>query len=239
MESNMAHLTHYTGSIDTIIKILTNGFAWVPNKRDLITHFIPFHGFSSREPQQFGMISFTELPPENSAPARRDFGNYGIRVSEEWALPQNAQRVLYIDYQGQVFDGFRSLFQYAYGDLICKSLLRTGEVSSMEFTNRAMANVTRAFLYGHLLKVYEYMEPSTHSHQQEWRITNPEPLYGFKENKREIIENVSPPQGWASIVNLLRIECSDVAGFVCPESETQLLKDSVSGLYKDKTIVGF
>jgi len=234
----MTQLTHYTGSIDTIINILSNGFAWFPNRRDLITHFIPFHDFSSREPQQFGMISFTELSPQNSAPVRHHFGNYGIMVSAEWALSQNAQRVLYIDYQGQVFDGFQRLFQYAYGDLICSSQLRTGEISSMVFTNRAMANITRSFLYGNLLKLYEYMEPSAHSNQQEWRITNPEPLYGFRETKQEIIENVSPPKGWAKIVNLLRIECLDVTGFVCPESETQILRNSLSDLYKDKTIIG-
>ncbi|MBA4390236.1 MAG: hypothetical protein C0399_04785 [Syntrophus sp. (in: bacteria)] len=235
----MAHLTHYTRSIDTIIKILINGFAWIPNGRDLITHFIPFHDFLSREPQQFGMVSFTELPPENAAPVRHDFGNYGITVSAEWALSQNAQRVLYIDYQGPVFDGFQRLFQYAYGDLICSSQLRTGAVSSMIFTNRAMANITRAFLYGNLLKLYEYMEPSMHSYQQEWRITNPEPLYGFKETKEEIIENVSPPKGWAKILHLLRIESRDVTGFVCPEHEVQLLRNSLSDLYKDKTIAGF
>jgi hypothetical protein len=234
----MTYLTHYTVSIDTIIKILSNGFAWVPNGRDLITYFIPFHDFSFREPQQFGMVSLTELPPENSTLVRRDFGNYGIMISVEWALSQNAQRVLYIDHQGLVFDSFKKLFQYAYGDLICSSQLRTGEVSSMIFTNRAMANITRSFLYGNLLKLYEYMEPSIHSYQQEWRITNPEPLYGFKETKKEIIENVSPPKGWAKIVNLVQIESRDVIGFVCPKSETQLLRNSLPDLYKDKIIVG-
>lgn len=233
----MIQLTHYTGNIDTVIEILTNGFAWIPNKRELIVHFIPFHDFSSREPQQFGMVSFTDLPPEKSAPVRRDFGNYGIMVSPEWAASQKAQKVLYVDYQGPVFESFQSLFQYAYGDLICSSQLRTGEVSLMVFTNRLMANETSAFLYGKLLKLYEYMEPSVHSYQQEWRITNPEPLYGFKETKPEIIENVSPPKGWAKIVNLLRIESRDVTGFVCPESETQLMKNSLPDLYKDKSII--
>lgn len=106
----------------------------------------------------------------------------------------------------------------------------------MVFTNRHMADETSAFLYGRLLRLYEYMEPSVHSYQQEWRIANPEPLYGFKKTKPEIIENVSPPKGWAKIVNLLRIEANNVVGFVCPASEKQLLTNSLPNLYKDKTV---
>lgn len=232
----MVQLTHYTGSIDTVVKILTNGLAWVPNRRELIARLIPFHDFSDREPQQFGMISFTELSPEASAPVRRDFGNYGIMVSSEWAALQKAQKVLYVDYEGPVFENLSSLFQYAYGDLICSSQLRVGEVSLMAFTNRLMADETSAFLYGKLLRLYEYMELSVHSHQQEWRIANPEPLYGFKKTKPEIIENVSPPKGWAKIINLLRIEADNVVGFVCPVCEKQLLMDALPNPYKDKTV---
>ena len=230
-------LTHYTSSIETIVKIINNGFAWVPNKRELIKHLIPFHDFSDREPQQFGMISFTELPPEYSAKVRNDFGNYGIMVSNEWALSQNIQKVLYVDNQGPVFECLQKLFQYGYGELICKSLLREDMVSSMIFTNKVRSSITRAYLYSNLLHLYEYMEPLKNSYHQEWRITNPNPLYGFKENKQEIIENVSPPKGWAKIVNLLQVEPDDVMSFVCPETETHLLKNTLPDIYKDKPII--
>lgn len=61
-------LTHYTDRIEALVGILTNGFAWVPNRRDLMPILVPEHDFSRREPQQFGMISFTDLEPDNASP---------------------------------------------------------------------------------------------------------------------------------------------------------------------------
>ena len=67
-------LTHYTSSIEAICNILLNGFAYVPNKRQLISDLIPSHDFSKGEPQQFGMISFTELSPDRTKEHREKFG---------------------------------------------------------------------------------------------------------------------------------------------------------------------
>jgi len=173
------NLTHYTGEIDTIIKILNNGFAWVPNTRGLISDLLPFHNFKKREPQQFGMISFTELPPEGAQGPRQKFGNYGIVVSKEWAFSQNIQKVIYVANNGPLFDALQWIFQYAYNDLIRRSMKREGEISQMIFTNKARAAVADGMLYANLLQIYEYMEPIEHSNQQEWRIVNPSPLYGF------------------------------------------------------------
>jgi len=89
--------THYTSEIATVRNILTNGFAWIPNKRDLITNLLPFHDFKEREPQQFGMISFTDLPPEAAHGVRTKFGNYGIVISQGWASSNNIQKVNYVD----------------------------------------------------------------------------------------------------------------------------------------------
>lgn len=231
-------LTHYTSSIETIIKILNNGFAWVPNKRGLIQYLIPFHDFSTGEPQQFGMISFTELSPECSVNVRNDFGDYGIIVSNEWAVSQKIQKVLYIDNKGPLFESLQNLFQYGYGDLICKSLIREDMVSPRFFTNKAISDIQRAYLYSKLLQIYEYMEPLENSYQQEWRIANPDPLYGFKETKQEVIKNISPPKGWAKVVNLLKAEHRDIMSFVCPESEINLLKSTLPKIYKNKLIIG-
>lgn len=113
-------LTHYTNRISAIPKILSNGFAWVPNRRHLIHLLVPDHDFSKREPQQFGMVSFTELAPKEANKHCEVFGNYGITVSEAWARSQKTQKVMYIDKTGPVFDALAAIFQVGYKDLTAK-----------------------------------------------------------------------------------------------------------------------
>jgi hypothetical protein len=65
-EFEAAMLTHYTGDIQTVTNILREGFAWFCNRRRLADLLIPQHDDSTREPQQFGMISFTEIEPQRA-----------------------------------------------------------------------------------------------------------------------------------------------------------------------------
>jgi hypothetical protein len=59
-------LVHYTKSAEVLVSILENGFLLVPNKRNLINALLGEEIFPDREPQQFGMVSFTQLPFESS-----------------------------------------------------------------------------------------------------------------------------------------------------------------------------
>lgn len=231
--------THYTGEVETVRKILKNGFAWVPNRRGLISDLLPYQDFTEREPQQFGMISFTELPPEAAQGPRHAFGKYGIVVAKEWAFSHNIQKVIYVATGGPVFEAMRWIFQYAYGDLLKRSLNREGEVTPMAFTNKARAAVAGGTLYAKLLEIYKYMEPIKHSYQQEWRIVHPMPLYGYGETKQEIIKNVTPPRGWAKFVHVLTITPTDVIGFICPTTERDIFQGALDRLYKDKHIYTF
>lgn len=124
----MISITHYTHEIETLKKILDNGFAYVPNKRGLIADFLPHHNFEEREPQQFGMISFTDLPSVKAIRHRDDFGSYGVLVSKEWANSHNIQKVIYIDNKGPIFESLQKLFNQGYDDLIHKSMVREKEV---------------------------------------------------------------------------------------------------------------
>ena len=222
----MIQFTHYTG-IETIEKILRNGFAYVPNKRSLITEFLPLHDFTKREPQQFGMVSFTELSPSQAEDHRKDFGNYGIVVSDKWAVSHKIQKVLYIDNTGPIYDCLRNLFQVAYNELKQKSLAREGEVTEMAYTNKVRAGIAGGYLYSNLLQLYEYMEPIKHLYQQEWRIVHPKPYYGYGETKADIIRNVSPPKGWAQFLNVLPVKPDDIIGFICPENEQDIFKKTI------------
>lgn len=233
---NTIQLTHYTQEIGTIEKILKNGFAYVPNKRDLISDFLPSHDFSKREPQQFGMVSFTELSPSQAKEHRKAFGNYGILVSTEWAVFHQIQKVLYIGNDGPIYDCLCNLFQVAYEELNQKSLAREGEVTEMAYTNKIRAAIAGGYIYSNLLQLYEYIEPIKNSYQQEWRIIPPKPYYGYAETKAEIIRNVSPPKGWAQFLNVLPIKPEDIIGFVCPGSKQNDFKKLLQSEFSRKPI---
>jgi hypothetical protein len=102
----------------------------------------------------------------------------------------------------------------------------------MAFTNKWMAKVQGAFLWSNLLTLYEYFEPAENATQTEWRIVHPRPLYGYPTFEshgldwvRNIIRRVSPPEGWAAELNVVRVPLDAVVGFVCPrEAEESLLR---------------
>src|ERR1017187_9909160 len=103
----MDGLTHYTRALQCVVGILNNGFAWVPNRPNLMSKLVAGHDFSQREPQQFGMISFTAWSPPAPPRHREAFGDFGIVVSREWA-----QRVFYVE-EGPFLDALRWLYTTA------------------------------------------------------------------------------------------------------------------------------
>jgi hypothetical protein len=217
----MLGLTHYTSSLTAIENILANGFAWVPNERKLIQQFVPEHDFSRREPQKFGMISFTDSEPPAPLAHRNRFGQFGVVVAREWAQSQMAQRVLYVPAEGPVAETLRWLFTCGYEQL--KAVMRyPGDAAAeMAFTNKAMAEVEGALLWSKLLTLYEYLEPEKNACQSEWRIVQPLPLYGYPSSTEEIIRAVSPPQNWAKFTKVLRAPDDAIIGFVCPSREEE------------------
>jgi len=110
-------LTHYTRDPGAIANILTHGFAWIQNRRKLTQLLIPQHDYSRREPQQFGMISFTELESLYARAHCAMFGYYGVVVAEPWAAEHGAQRVIYVDENGAVSVALKVLFQLGYADV--------------------------------------------------------------------------------------------------------------------------
>ncbi len=230
-------LTHYTDRIEALVGILTNGFAWVPNRRNLMHFLVPEHDFSRREPQQFGMISFTELEPEHASAHTLDFGPFGVVVSEEWAHAKRAERVIYVQNEGPAFEAWRSLFAAGYRDL--KSRIEYPDDAGwlMSFENKAMAEaVAGSTLWAALLQFYEYMESADFSGEREWRIVHPDPYDSLSQSKDEVIRQVSPPQKWAQFLNVLPVSRRDVEGFVCPRSELDRFQDSLPDGYQDLAV---
>lgn len=250
----MDGLTHYTHTLKGVTGILNNGFAWVPNRRNLMSNLVTGPDFSKREPQQFGMISFTDWTPPAPPRHREAFGNFGIVVSREWARarkplrgfhPENvepelrAQRVIYIE-DGPCLDSLRWLYTTAFNHLNidCKDDRFVWLLATSPVINKAMAGVEGEALWANLLTIYEYLEEGEHAYQAEWRIVHPLPSFGYPPTIAEIIAAVSPPRGWAKATDLRALKPPDEAiiGFVCPRQEETALRQALPPQFSEKPI---
>lgn len=220
--------THYTNTLEAIVNIVEHGFMWMPNRRRLTEPLIPQHDFARREPQQFGMISFTEIEPERASQHIKVFGRFGIAVTDSWAQKHQAQRVLYIDEQGPVKDALKELFAVAYSDLECRIKHPDDGFWRLAFENKAAARgVAGARAWACLLGLWEFLEPASNAWQCEWRIVNPIPHYGLSNEKAEAISQVSPPRGWAKHTHVVEVSPSDVVAFSCPSAHRAELHAAV------------
>jgi len=135
-------LTHYTRDLQAIVGILNNGFAWVPNRRELMPQLVPDYDFSKREPQEFGMISFTDLTPPATQLHRKEFGYFGVVVSREWAQSEGAQRVIYLPSEGPVAKALQWLYTAAYEHLRKEHSGNVfAQMAVSASTNKALAGV--------------------------------------------------------------------------------------------------
>ena len=232
----MKSLTHYTRTTEAFVNILTHGFAWVPNKRRLIQKLVPDCDFSDREPQQFGMISFTDADAPACRKHLEEFGLFGIAISPQWARLHGAQRVLYVSEDGPLFETFRSMFKSGYEQLHSAIRFPRDRAARMALTNKNMASMQGGALWSHLLTLYEYMEPAENAYQSEWRIVNAMPLYGYAETTPKIIQRVSPPRNWAQHVNVLKFSADAILGFVCPRGEEPGLKQMLPPAFQSKPL---
>lgn len=231
-------LTHYTNEPDALINILNHGFAWVANRRHLTTLLIPMHDYTAREPQQFGMVSFTELRPEEARAHTTIFGRLGIVVTDSWAHQHNAQRVMYIENEGPFIDALRAVFKIGYDDLKARIEYPNDGGWLMSFENKATAAaVAGAHLWANLLTIWEYLEPASSAYQREWRIVNPLPLYSISEDKKETIGNVTPPKGWAQHTSVIPVAPADVEAIVCPSSLVRAIRSRLPSGYQDVSII--
>ena len=186
------------------------------------------------------MISFTELESNHATRHRREFGQFGIVMSPTWVIENKLQKVSYIEKHGLVHEALSSLFNIGYSDLKSKIRYPEDGAWNMAYTNKAMSSaVVGSSLWSNLLQIYEYLEPICNSYQQEWRVVQELPLYGYKETKEEIIKNISPPVGWASVISVLKVLPENISGFICPSGEKSRLLEILPNEYKKHSIETF
>ena len=195
------------------------------------------HDFSLREPQQFGMVSFTEIEPADASAHAEQFGPFGIVMTEKWAKTQQAQRVIYIDEVGPVSDMWLVLFMKAYEDVKTSVGESEDAFRNMAFENKTIAGLVGAEIWPYLLQLYEYMEPGIVAHEREWRVVNKMPLYSLSPSREEAIAAVSPSQNWAKYVNVLRAPREGVRTLVCPASSREKLLSTIPEEFKSVPII--
>jgi hypothetical protein len=200
---------------------------------------VPEHDFSRREPQQFGMISFTELDPKQARDHASTYGPFGVVVSDSWARAKGAERVIYVDDVGPAFDAWRSLFRAGYRDLTSRIKHPDDAGWLMAFENKAVAGaVAGSVLWAALLQIYEYMQSAEDSAEREWRIVNPLPNYSVSDySRKEAIRQASPPEGWAQHLNVVRVARGDVGALLCPRTERDRLVGALPAEYNNAPVI--
>jgi hypothetical protein len=226
-------LVHYTKTPQVVSAILRAGFLLVPNRRDLIQRLIRTREFISREPQQFGMVSFTELRVEDATGHRETFGEYGIVMSWEWVIEHAAQRVMYIG-EGSVLQTFSWLFEFA-----TQELERNSGDKAPQFAGFSkVAAGAYSQLYMHLLTLYEFMEPERNSSQVEWRIVNTLPhsvdLSDREAMMRKLIAEAST---WNT--GTVKVEAEDIVMIVAPLKHIEELRGQIPASFRGVPIVPY
>lgn len=223
-------LFHYTRRLETVSKILRNGFLMAPNRRELMEVLLPGASFGEREPQQFGMISFTELDLGASTRHSENFGKFGICVTADWARRNGAHRVLYVDKHGPVTESFRWLFELGHQEL---------QIKHPDYTDRILENdalsALYAQIYSRLTAIYEFMEPAANAHQMEWRIVNPVRQYHDLSNRARLLESLLKDAD--SGIGTVRVEPDDVAALIIPKKAIRPLQASLPESFRRVPII--
>jgi hypothetical protein len=224
----MPQLVHFTDNCEDIPSILADGFILRLHRRGLIQQFLDESLFAEREPQEFGMVCFTEIPISESALHRATFGQYGIGVTEEWAKRHRAQRVLYIPSEGPVFEAFQFLFRWAAKEVEADIAQHPDDACRvMTWTNKNQAHVFGCHGWETMLTVYEYMQPESMSPQVEWRIVQPLPLYSDATETIAEALQIARTWGRAGGFNNVKVRPADVAFLCCPAASQGQLREAL------------
>ena len=191
--------------------------------------------FLEREPQENGMVCFTELPVWRARVHRQRFGPFGIAVTWEWADRNCARRVRYVAKNGPEFSVRAQRFQLALQDLERRAGARPDGWWDAALYNRHMAAILGAREWSALLIEYEYMQTDRDSAQAEWRIVQPLP---FSYNSRERSEIIREALGITGTWNITsaRVKPSDIRFLTAPHGRASELREVIPETVRDLPI---
>ena len=214
-------LIHFT-SKDGLCGILENGFALLPCDRALLDDLFgrnrPFEG----DPQNFGMVCFSEALLEKSAPVRKK-GNYGIAVKFDWAEENGIRKVQYISR----LKAFRLQRRFRKAVETLKSRIGYPEDEGLKlaFKNKEFAAFMGAPEYTEILDEYEYFQTSRDKAQREWRITQKLPFYNLQPGQ------VPSGKRWGRLY-FRKIEPQDIKFLVCPTGHEAATRNFIPNRYR-------
>lgn len=98
-------IIHYTKSIDSLKKILEEGFLVNYCNEEVIS------SENGRQSAAFPMVSFCDIPLSHVKEHLKSYGNFGIGLHKDWANKQKLNPVLYFDKESELTNYFRIEFK--------------------------------------------------------------------------------------------------------------------------------
>ncbi len=86
----------------------------------------------------------------------------------------------------------------------------------MAYHNLAMASVIGAPEWAQLLSIFQFMAPVEDEWEREWRIVQKHPVYSIPRTGSDAVAQVSPPRGWAKVVNALKPTSAAIVALIAP-----------------------
>ena len=230
-------LSHLTNSINNLISILETGLVFFPNDREVFPNLTSNSLGKLAEPQCQGMISFTDIPFENSKEHRELFGKFGVYISKSWAVRNGACKVIYVADNGEVFNNFKSLFS-----LLKPEVKKTGReeldtfLTQLSVSKPEFAKSLGGEAYSHLLKLHEYMQTDEHVAEHEWRIIRPHKSSWSEGMDISEVKKYYLKSAKAGIIPSLKLTPNVVNALICPASHKKELTKKLPELWSKTEI---
>lgn len=180
------------------------------------------------DPQNFGMVCFTEAPPAEAKAVRKK-GDHFLAMKGAWARANKVRKVRYYNHRNT--QSIRQRAKVGLDEM--KAAIRSPDDMGLKiaYRNKGFASFLGAPTHSAILEEYEYSQTWRDAEQREWRITQSLPMEGLR--PRELPSAV----GWGQL-RYLRFTVNDVAFLGCPAGSEQALRDTLPGPYKDLPIHG-
>ncbi len=203
-------LTHYTSSAEAVGSILRVGFFFSFRPTKTFDQLFRAAGLDAQEPDDKGMVCFTELNVEDATMHRSEFGSFGIAVSKVWAIDQGARRVSYVEPGGPHFQALLGKLRghaprHAFGYPVDEQRMPMFEKSLRQLLlgRKAAATLFGADAeYRRLLDDLLWVQISSDQNQAEWRIRNPSSLGGIQDAIRAGLHSVESMISWMAAAPL-------------------------------------
>lgn len=234
------YLTHYTKTVDAIVNILQWGFGWSQLPRG-VSGLLPADLVLPapwEEPEQFGMVSFTEAKAPASSTHRRDFGGLGIVVRRAWVASLGGRPVEYVEQGSERFEELQRMADSSIREM-------RSHPTYPELGFGTLGEISAAIASGNLggqawarfLRTFAFIGPAKNAWQREWRIAKTVMEGGIPHDRAERLANISPPRGWGQFLHVQKVPAEDVLGFVAPALKAHELRASLSEEFRGRPVV--